>query len=147
MDPVWKAETSQKPRIDFTFKECLIDAKTCCFLCEKSRNPKDRHILVLLSSFDMQHSIHQKAKELGDESILMKIEGHGDSTVDMIANDFRYHRLCMTRFLNRKKEEESSSTGTNPYDSAFEQLCNEISDPLLVHHSAFSLTRASRQIP
>ena len=73
-----------------------LDAKTCCFICGKSRDPKGKHVLVLVSSFDMQHSVHKKAKELGDESILVKIEGHGDSTVDMIAKDFRYHRLYDT---------------------------------------------------
>ena len=75
-----------------------INDNICCFICKKSSDFKGKHILVLVSSYDMQISIHQKAKELDDESILMKIEGHGDFTVDMIAKDFKYHRLCMNAF-------------------------------------------------
>ena len=117
-----------------------LDAKTCCFICGKRCHPKGKHALVLVSSFDMQYS-HKKAKELGDESILVKMEGHGDSTVDMITKDFRYYRLCMTCFLNSRKEDECYSTRTSPYDLAFEQLCGEISDPLLEHQSVSSLTQ------
>ena len=34
----------------------------------------------------------QKTKELDDEGTLHRFQGFGDGCLDMVANDFRYHR-------------------------------------------------------
>ena len=50
---------------------------------------------------ERQHSIWQKAKEFGDDNMLHQIQGHGHSCVDMIANDFKYHRSCLCAYLTK----------------------------------------------
>ena len=80
-----------------------IDFKTFCFLCNKKRDPKGNWQLTLASTETRQQAIHEKAKYLSDEELLVKIQGHGNQTIDMIATDFRYHESCMDNFMNKKK--------------------------------------------
>ena len=123
-----------------------INMKKCCFLCDKERDSKGFKQLVLVSSDDRQHSIHEKAKELNDQLILTKIQGYGTTTLDMVAEDFRYHRLCMTRFMNRKFVGDPINTKpSDPYAEAFHDLLSEISDPLLKNKSAFTIPQLQNQ--
>ena len=90
---------------------------TICFLCDKERTTarknRDRRLLAV-TEFDRQTAIHKKAKELQDTKILTKIQGVGSDCVDMIAYGFKYHKICMTTFLNRKPNTESNNSSANP---------------------------------
>lgn len=39
----------------------------------------------------------KKAKELNNETLLLKIKRHGDTCLGLITNDLRYHLRCMNR--------------------------------------------------
>ena len=69
-----------------------IDFKTCFFLCNKKRDPKGNWQPTLVSTETRQQAIYEKAKYLNDEELLVKIQGHGNQAIDMIAADFRYHK-------------------------------------------------------
>ena len=115
-----------------------IDFKTCCFLCNKKRDPKGNWQLTLVSTETRQQAIHEKAKYLNDEELLVKIQGHGNQTIDMIAADFRYHKSCMDNFMNKKL---SAVIKENDYDLAFSELASEISESLIKDQSAFYTTQ------
>ena len=91
-----------------TSQECkrrrsdCVDFKICCFLCEKERDTKGNRTLIIVATKKREDSIHRKAKEKNDKSVLWKIMGHGDNCIDMVAADFRYHRSCMNYFTTRR---------------------------------------------
>ena len=123
--------TSRKGRIDF---------KSVCFICEKERDGKGNRSLISVTTIDRQRSIHKKAKELEDEIVLVKIMGHGDKCIDMIANNFCYHIWCMNRFMaTRGKHEGDVSENLSEYDTSFLELVSEISDRLLKDKNAYSI--------
>ena len=89
-----------------------VDMKRNCFLCEKQSDSKGVWNTCLVATKERQEMIHRKAKEIQDDVILTKIEGHGESCLDMVAADFRYHKSCIKAFYNRKpgsisKQEET----------------------------------------
>lgn len=79
-----------------------MDKKTC-IICNKERDTKGNRKQIYVRTFNRQNEIFQKAKELHDEQILRRIQGVGSSCMDMIANDVKYHNLCMLYFLKRSK--------------------------------------------
>ena len=115
-----------------------IDFKTCCFLCNKKCDPKGNWQLTLVSTETRQQAIHEKAKYLNDEELLVKIQWHGNQTIDMIAADFRYHKSCMDNFMNKKL---SAVIKEKAYDLAFSELASEISESLIKDQSAFYTTQ------
>lgn len=114
-----------------------LDFKQVCFLCEKKRDSKGVWELLLVRSNDKQKEIHKKAKELHDNDVLLKIEGFGDTCIDMLAKDFRYHKSCMTKFQFRSYKppepctSEQTMTADNIFEATFATLISEISDQLL----------------
>uniref|UniRef100_UPI00358F3110 uncharacterized protein n=1 Tax=Myxine glutinosa TaxID=7769 RepID=UPI00358F3110 len=72
-----------------------------CFICGKERDKMGQHKLTLVATKAREDTILQKAKELDDFAMLHMIQGHGDSCMDLIANDFRYHKSCLTSYLLR----------------------------------------------
>lgn len=44
-----------------------------------------------------------------DAGILHRIQGFGDTCIDMIANDCCYHNLCLLNFLRQRKTEKKKS--------------------------------------
>jgi hypothetical protein len=123
-------------------RRSLTDFKAVCFLCERERDTKGDRTLTLVSRVDRQKSIHDKAKGLRDEAVLLKIEGHGDYCLDLIANDFRYHLRCMNNFMNRRckaSEQTCDSKGVTEYDKVFQMLVSEISPGLLINKHVYHL--------
>ena len=80
----------------------VIDYSNVCFLCEKTRDRKGSFDLVLIATKNQQRTLHEHAKYLEDHVMLNTIEGHGETCMDLIAADFRYHKLCWREYLNRK---------------------------------------------
>ena len=65
--------------------------KSVCFICEKERDSRgERNLLAIATPDGREKAVHQKAKDLNDEAMLLKIEGHGDTCIDMVANNFHY---------------------------------------------------------
>ena len=114
-----------------------IDFKTCCFLCGKKRDPRGNWQLTLVASKTSQQAIHEKAKYLNDKELFVKIQGHGDQPIDMIAADFRYNKSFMDSFMNKWL----SSVRENAYHLAFGELVSEISESLIKDQSAFYTTQ------
>ena len=82
-------------------KRSSTDLKSVCFLCKKERDSKWDRLLTLVSTVYRQRSIHEKAKQLNDEAVLVRIGGHGDQCLDLIASDFWYHLRCMSKFISK----------------------------------------------
>ena len=82
-----------------------------------------------------------KANKLEDEEMLHKIPGPDvNKCTDMIAEDFQYHKECMTSYLNKRlHSQEKTSTVTTPYDAALNQLISRLDEPLfkenILHYS------------
>ena len=61
-----------------------IEAKLiCCFLCDRVWDNRGVRSLVLVATHKRQNTIHEKAKEINDEIVLTKIQGHGSSVLDI----------------------------------------------------------------
>lgn len=103
-------------------------------------------MLTSVATIERQTSIHNKAKELNDEAVMLKIQEHGEKCLDLIANDFRYHLRCMNRFMAaRGKPESDSSTILTEHDLAFMELVSEISHGLLNDKHAYSIGHVSKR--
>ena len=85
-----------------------IDHKTQCFICRRERTSKGDHKLLLVSMADRQNSIWKKAKDLQDENMLYHIHGFGDNCIDMVANDFKYHKSCLDSYLTKSQTTSTS---------------------------------------
>ena len=107
-----------------------MQLKEECFVCGKSRNKKGQRNLILVSTLDRQKSILSKAKELCDNNMLQFLQGHGDSCVDMIASGFRYHKLCLDTYLNKKPAEAQNLKPQNLYEVGFNWLVSFINNAL-----------------
>jgi len=119
------------------------DFKTECFICERARSRKGDRKLLLVSSNDRQNAVWQAAKELKDSAMLHKIQGFGTQCTDMVANDFRYHRECMTWYVARRKPDNPqgpSATSTDAFDAALRNLVSQIDGPMLQDGSVFFVT-------
>lgn len=74
-----------------------------CIICNKGRDSKGCKKVKQITTFNRQNEIWAKAKELNDADMLHRIQGFGDTCIDMIANDCCYHNLCLLNFLCRRK--------------------------------------------
>ena len=81
-----------------------VKYKFCCLLCCKERNTKGDRKFNLIATALRQKAIQRKAKELGDKEILSKLEGYGETTIDMVAADFYYHKSCLDNFYGQKTQ-------------------------------------------
>lgn len=77
-----------------------------CVICNKDRDSKGSRKVKQITTFNRQNEIWVKAKELNDSAILHRIQGFGDTCIDMIANDCCYHNLCLLNFLRQRKTEK-----------------------------------------
>ena len=121
-------------------QRCYIKYNVCCFICEKARDKKGSWELIPITTENRQKEIHQKAKNLWDEDILMKIQGFGDEKIYMIASGFQYHKLCMDKFMN-KRITNSTGSKVNVFEETLAILISEIEAPLLREDSVFYLTQ------
>ena len=117
-----------------------LDFKRNCFICEKSRDAKGQRNMFLVATHQRQESIHEKAKELNDDLMLSKIQGHGNDHKDMITANFCYHKSCMDSFMNRKRLSSHIPLHIN-YEESFEQLVEEINYKLFHKESVLFLSQ------
>jgi hypothetical protein len=57
----------------------VIDYKVVCFICERVRDRKGVFNLILIETKNREQKLHQHAKYLGDDAMLTKIEGYGET--------------------------------------------------------------------
>ncbi|GFS26277.1 hypothetical protein ElyMa_001712700 [Elysia marginata] len=130
--------------------------KKVCFLCERERTTyskkRDRN-LILVSTIDRQRSIHEKAKQLQDVSVLTKIQGFGSECIDMVANDFRYQyrRSCMADFLNRKAQtpclsSAASSALMSREESVLESIFKEVGEVVIANRKTLLMSNLYQNI-
>ena len=100
-----------------------------CFVCGKSRDKKGNWALVLVSTQDRQNTVWAKAKELQDDSMLQQLQGFGDSCVDMITNDFRYHKACLDAYMMQTPS-KTCAKPPNVFEVGFAWLVSHIDDTL-----------------
>ena len=95
----------------------------------ESRDKKGNWALVLVSTQDRQNTVWAKAKELQDDSMLQQLQGSGDSCVDMIANDFRYHKACLDAYMMQTPS-KTCAKPPNVFEVGFAWLVSHIDDTL-----------------
>ena len=61
--------------------------------------------------------------------------------IDMIAGDFRYHKICADNILHKRIPKEQESEEQEIHYKAFTQLVNEITEPLLVKKQGFYIPK------
>lgn len=128
-------------------KRQSLDYKKVCFICEKIRNTKGHWKLTKIAAGDRQQKFHNHAKLRQDEEMLLKIQGHGDTCIDFVASDFRYHDSCMNKYMNSKVTSSATCTRrhtsetTELYQSAFKQIVSEIDGQLFHDRVVFYISR------
>lgn len=120
--------------------------KTVCFICEKERDDHgDRNLIAVSTPGGREKTVHKKAKELNDDAMLFKIKGHGDTCIDMVANNFHYHRSCMNRYSAKRAPTNTGLSKPSPHDEAFSALAAEISEGLLTAKHVYSINQLSKR--
>lgn len=123
-------------------RSCTSDLsrdKAKCIICNKERDIKGNRKQIFVTTFNRQNEIFQKAKELDDVQILNRIQGIGNSCMDMIANDVKYHRLCMLEFLKRSK---SIAKDTVPkFRDLFIKIVPKLGEFLLSRHQILTVAQ------
>ena len=110
---------------------------------KRERDRNDDGKLIKIATGDRQISIWNKAKELNDEKMLHLIQGNGTECVDMIANDFQYHKLCLTQFLNRRVLESSTDANTDhsaSFQGGLQWLFSEVDQKLFNDGFVYTVT-------
>ena len=77
--------------------------------------------------------------------LLLKIKGHGDTCIDMVANNFHYHRSCMNRYTTRRTPNDKGSSELATHEEAFSTLADEISEGLLNKKHVYSINQLSKR--
>lgn len=132
----------QKSVITRSFSKAKIDYKKVCFVCEKSRDKKGDRKLILVGYEKRQDKIFQKALQLNDSDMLHKIED-GGKCLDMVANDFRYHKGCLDGYMLKRIPNKGGTDDENEchYQSAFESVMSEIEEKVLNEHSVYFISQ------
>jgi len=117
-----------------------INYKEECFICGRERTTKGDRSLLLVSTMDRQTSVWDKANELRDEDMLLKLRGSNNNCIDMVAGDFQYHKTCMNNYLTKRVPTQETCTHTSPYDAALTQLVSHIDEPLFRDDAVFFVT-------
>ena len=136
----YNPETSSVACSVIKHKRSMVDFNACCFICNKQRDSKGSWKLILVATKQKQNAMLKKANYLKDEDILIKIQGHAEVPVDMIAANFRYHKSCMNNFMNRRPPQSSISINL-VHNDAFSKLVSEITNPLLKDRCGFYITQ------
>ena len=102
-----------------------MDASKCLFCsCLKKRGDRN---LVQISTFHIQDTIRNAAKELEDQNLLAKVLGNY-----LIALEAKYHKNCLAEILTKAKRKatkpEAAETETSLFDKGFRSLISETED-------------------
>ncbi len=108
-----------------------FDFKSMCILCgvEKLPGKKKHERLSRVETTSVQKTIFDNVVRCDDQTVLTRIIGDNDCSIDMIAAEARYHRTCYLNLANKAKTKDSSKD-VNEFDAAFELLIGEIEDSL-----------------
>ena len=109
--------TAESSKVSTRSTHAPVQFKEECFVCRKTRDKKGDRKLILVSTTNRHNLICTKAKELKDNHMLQILQGFGESCADMVASDFRYHKSCLTSYMNRKLE--STVKTPSAHDTGF----------------------------
>ena len=76
--------------------------QTCCFICKKDRDVNGVRDMCTVSTKARSDAIYGKANELQDAFVLANITNEHYVQINLAANRYRYHRVCMDRFMKKK---------------------------------------------
>lgn len=122
-----------------------IRYKHQCFICCKERDKKGEWKLLLITDLEGHKPIQQKARSLHDEVMLKRLHMFDSGSIDIVAADFRYHRSCMTTYMNKRITGAKQQAENDPYNDAFEKLISEIEAPLFLENKVFYITTLRNQ--
>ena len=77
--------------------------------------------------------------------MLLKIEGHGDTCIDMVANNFHYHRICMNRYTAKRTPKDKGSSQLSPHENALSTSAAENSEGLLDEKHVYFIIQLSKR--
>ena len=119
-----------------------------CFVCGKERDRKGERKLILVATKDREDTILRKAKELDDFAMLHMIQGHGERCTDLIANDFRYHKSCLTLYLLKSRPSSTeqdqpidSEQRVDEYERALKETVSKVEGKLLNENTVFFVSQ------
>ena len=122
-----------------------IRYKHQCFICCKERDKKGEWKLLLITDLEGHKPIQQKARSLHDEVMLKRLHMFDSGSIDIVAADFRYHRSCMTTYMNKRITGAKQQAENDPYNDAFEKLISEIEAALFLENKVFYITTLRNQ--
>ena len=85
----------------------------------------------MVKTKEWQFSLQQKAKDLNDEALFLRIQGFGDTTIDMVTYNVCYHRILMNRYMSKRPATSFNSDMADDNDDTFNYFINKITQPLL----------------
>lgn len=118
-------------------KRKTVERPKLCIICNKIRDTKGSRKLKQVTTFNMQNEIWAKAKEKNDEHLLYRIQGFGDSCIDMIANENTYHNLCILNYLKIKATPNKLVTLT--FNDIFLKVLPSLEDLLLIQNKVLTV--------
>ena len=76
--------------------------------------------------------LHDNTKKMIDETVLLKIMGHGARCMDLIARGLCYQNNCMKEFMNRILEGKNKIHYKFTWESTLIQKCIEVPQKIIL---------------
>jgi hypothetical protein len=118
-----------------------------CVICSKEYDRFGKKASAKVSTDQRQSNLMKLAQERNDTELLLKIQGYGTQSSDMVAANVCYHRSCMNKYTSQRSSTDTDSTQQameGPQqglcDQAFSTLIDEIENPLIKELSGFQLS-------
>ena len=102
--------------------------------------PGAKRANLLVKTKEWQFSLQQKAKDLNDKALFLRIQGFGDTTIDMVTYNVCYHRIRMNRYMSKRPATSLNSDMADDNDDTFNYSISKITQPLLNGSVVFLLT-------
>ena len=111
--------------------ECNFDFQMLCVICGKAKlaGDKKHEKLSVIEGSPAKMNLFNAAKKVQDKYVLLRIQGEGDTPIDICALKARYHRTCHKALINKSRD--SLESQSDIFSAAFNSLLSEIETPLL----------------
>ena len=100
------------------------------------RHPREKLLINnnISTTLRRQKSIclHDNTKKMIDETVLLKIMGHGARCMDVIARGLCYQNNCMKEFMNRILEGKNKIHYKFTWESTLIQKCIEVPQKIIL---------------
>ena len=96
----------------------------------KNTNYQGWKSLLLISTLDIQKSVWDSAKELGDEDMPHRIWGSDNKCPDMVAYYFQYRRVCINAYMTSRVHSQKKACPNTHAMLQWTQLVSHRDEPL-----------------